>query len=156
MIKRLQEVVDFTSLECTNIYFKPVFVNGYGGLGVHPIDTVIDDSNLILDYESIPIKDIKHIELGYITEKDSREIEYVHVDTIGEMKKYIDKKRYSNICDSIVTITHGHYFPFYETDKVGGGFAIIETEDNRYGIYYPTKKITSEMEFNKKSEEDQE
>lgn len=100
MVKKLQEIVEFTSLECTNYRFKPVLVNGYGGLGVHPIDTVIDDTDLILDCEHIPLKDIKHIELGYITEEDNGRIEYIYVDSIAEIKKYIDKKRYSNICDS--------------------------------------------------------
>lgn len=151
MIEKLKELVEFTSSECMNYRFKPV-VSGYSGLGVHPIDTVIDDNNLILDCEHIPIEDIKRIEFGYITEKDNGKIEYVYVDTIAEVKKYIDKKRFSNIHDSMITNTYSHYFSFYEIDKVGGGFAIVETEHERYGIYYPTKKISSEMEFNQEQE----
>lgn len=148
MITELQKLVNFTSSECTNIYFKPILVSGYSGLGVHPIDAIIDDTELILDCEHIPIEDIKRIELGYIIEEDDGRIEYVYVDSIEELKKYIDKKRYSNIQYSVFTTTYGHYFPFYEIDKIGGGFAVIETESERYGIYYPTKKISCEVELN--------
>ena len=33
MIKRLQELVDFTSGECRNYYFKPIMTNGYDSQG---------------------------------------------------------------------------------------------------------------------------
>lgn len=147
MIKKLHELVDFTSGECRNYYFKPIMTNGYDSQGTYPIDVVIDGNILILGNESIPLKDITSIEFGYYDDKYKNRIDKKYCDSISDVEKYIKEKRISMMDHGCGMISpHSYYFPFFGVDKIGGGFATIETEYATYKIFYPTKKITCEME----------
>lgn len=146
MDENLQKLVDFTSSECLNQFFKPVVIGRYGSSGVHPIDVVMDSNNLILGDEIIPLESIKEIELGYFSDEHKDRIEKVNVDSVDDLASYVRKKRYSEMYHGFGTFPLSYYFPFYEADKIGGGFAIIQTEEEQFEIYYPTKKITCQTE----------
>jgi len=118
----------------------------YGGLGVHPIDVVMDNDNLILGDVSFPLESIKEIELGYFSDEHKDRIEKVNVDSVEDLASYVRKKRYSEMDHGFGTFPLSYHFPFYEADKIGGGFAIIQTEGERFEIYYPTKKITCQIQ----------
>ena len=101
----------------------------------------------ILGNESIPLKDITSIEIGYYDDEYKDRIEKKYCDSISDVEKYIKDKRISMMDHGYRMISpHSYYFPFFEVDKIGGGFTTIETEDATYKIFYPTKKITCEME----------
>lgn len=150
MREELQKIVDFTNMECMNLYFRPVLVTGYSGTGSHPMSVFIDGDILILDYiEQDPLDSIRNIQYGYIHDEGNGKIKYVYVDSIEDVEKYINQKRAAYACNHVMAHCYGSHFPFYEVDKIGGGFVTIETENERYEIYYPTKRITIEEEFNK-------
>lgn len=145
MVRNLQKLVDFTSSECLSCFFKPVVIGRYGSSGVHPIDVVMDNDNLILGDERIPLESIKNLELGYISDEHKDRIEKINVNSVDDLASYVRKKRYSVVDHDLETIPLSYHFPFYEADKIGGGFAIIQTEEEQFEIYYPTKKISCEV-----------
>lgn len=66
-----------------------------------------------------------------------------------ERKRNINKK-----LQELVDFTSGecrnYYFLFFEVDKIGGGFATIETEDATYKNFYPTKRLLVKYKENKR------
>lgn len=140
----LKELVDFTSPECLNTMYKPVLVNGYGGLGTRPTDAVIVGDTLILDNEHIPLDSIERVEFGYYSDEHMDRLEKVEVDSVQEIKSFIENKR--TYTEGFQYTPTSSYFLFYEVDKIGGGYAIIETTEGKYGIYYPTRKLTFEKQ----------
>lgn len=146
MSKDLQQLVDFTSSECLNLFFKPVLLGEYGSLGVHPIDAIITDDTLILGNEHISLESITNIEYGYISDDYEDRIEKVSVNSILDVEKYIMRKRIPMTSSGFRRVSHGTYFPFYQADKIGSGYVIIETTNGVHEIIYPTKTITCEKE----------
>lgn len=139
--------MDFTSPECLNIMYKPVLVKGYDGLGKRPVDTILIDSTLILDDDQIQVDDIINVEFGYYNDENKNRIEKIIVDSIQEVKKFIEKRR--TYMEGFQYIPTSSYFPFYEVDKIGSGYVIIETTEVKYEIYYPTRKLSFEEQWEK-------
>lgn len=142
MIKELQKVVDFTSRECLNVSFKPV-VSTMSGLAHRPIDCIITDDELIMGNEHILLNTIQEVEVGYYEDLPDR-LEKVYCDSLEEVIRIVESRRNGVTVPMFGFMPMGSYFPFYEVDKIGGGFVTIKTEDEDYGIYYPTKQLTNE------------
>lgn len=138
MIKELQKITNFTSRECLNMMYKPVVLSDYSGMGVHPVDVIILDDELILGNEHIPLSCIKEVTYGYYKDLKDR-LEEFYTDSLEEMEKYITEKRNSRKESAFSKTPMGYHFPFYMTNKIGCGFVIIETDESKYEICYPTK-----------------
>ena len=148
----LKEFVDFTSSQCLNLVYKPVLVKGYSGLGEYPIDTIIVGDNLILGNNQIPINDVANVEFGYYNDEYKDRIEKVVVDSIQEVKDFIERK-YKNP-ESFIFAPVTSNFPFYEADKIGNGYVLIETTEDKYEIIYPTRKTIFQKQWEKDSKEE--
>lgn len=137
----LKEVVDFTSSQCLNLVYKPVLVRGYNrGMGEYPIDTIITGGNLVLGYDQIPIDDVVNVEFGYYNDEHKDRIEKVVVDSIQEVKDFIESR--CTKLDSFPFTPVSCNFPFYECDRIGSGYVLIETKEDTYEILYPTRKTS--------------
>lgn len=134
----LKELVDFTSSQYLNTMYKPVLVKGYSGLGEYPIDTIIVGDNLILGNDQISIDDVVNVEFGYYNDEHKDRIEKVVVDSIQEVKNFIENRRTNP--ESFPFTPVASNFPFYEADKNGNGYVLIETTEDKYEIIYPTRK----------------
>lgn len=146
----LKEMVDFTSSQCMNLAYKPVLVRGYmRGMGEYLIDTIITDDDLVLGYNQIPIDEVVNVEFGYYNDKHKDRIEKVVVDYIQEVKDFIES-RYIKL-DSFPFTPVSCNFPFYECDKIGSGYVLIETNDDTYEIIYPTRKTSFQEQWEKDS-----
>lgn len=91
------------------------------------------------------MKDVTNIEFGYYDDEHKDRMEKKYCDTISDVEKYIKNKRISMTNHGYEMISpYSYYFPFFEFDKIGGGFATIETEEITYKIFYPTKRLLVE------------
>lgn len=151
MIKDLQKIVDLTSQECSNYAFKPI-ISERSGTGCYLTDCVIVDDELIVENEHILLNSIEEIKYGYLKKVEDR-IETVYCDSIEEVFDFVDKKRKDKEVSPFFGVPMGTHFPFYEIDKVGGGFLIIRTDSEEFGIYFPTEKTTFEKQWDKDSQE---
>lgn len=141
--------MDFTSSQCLNLVYKPVLVKDYSGLGEYPIDTIMVGDNLILGNDQIPIDDIVNVEFGYYNDEHRDRIEKVVVDSIQEVKDFIEN-RYTKL-DSFPFTPVTSNFPFYECDRIGSGYVLIETNDDTYEIIYPTRKTSFQEQWKRDS-----
>lgn len=151
MIKDLPKIVDLTSQECSNFTFKPI-ISERSGLGRFVTDCVIVDDELIVENEHILLNSIEEIRCGYLEKVEDR-IETVYCDSIEEVFDFVDEKRKDKEVAPFFGVPMGTYFPFYEVDKIGGGFLIIRTNSEEFGIYFPTEKTTFEKQWEKDSQE---
>ena len=146
----LKEVVDFTSSQCLNLVYKPVLVRGYNrNMGEYPIDTIITDDDLVLGYDQIPIDEVVNVEFGYYNDEHRDRIEKVVVDSIQEVKDFIESR--CNKIDSFPFTPVSCNFPFYECDRIGCGYVLIETNEDSYEIFYPTRKTSFQEQWERDS-----
>ena len=94
-------------------------------MGEYPIDTIITDDDLVLGYDQIPIDEVVNVEFGYYNDEHRDRIEKVVVDSIQEVKDFIESR--CTKLDSFPFTPVSCNFPFLECDRIGCGYVLIET-----------------------------